>query len=757
MHDRPHDTRSRTATGTRQAPEADYDDPLFQEGVVTTLEDGAREVTLIVDGMVCPACAMRSEERLRALPGVAEAEVSYATRRARLRWDGARARLSDLLRGLREAGYDAEPYTPSGYVAAVERERKRLLRQFGVAMALGMQVMMIAIAVYVGEASGMEPEYRALFRWLMLVMSAPVCVYSAAAFFVPAWRDLRHRRLGMDVPVALAIAIAFLASVVATITGRGPVYFDSAVMFVALLLGGRLMELGARRRAAQVAENLVRQAPSMATRVIAGTADGERIAAARLRAGDTILVRAGEQVPADAVVIQGSSGVDEALITGESRPVMKTPGAALVAGSINIDAALTARVARSGPGTVLAQIGRLLERAQAGRPRLTRLADAATGRFVAAVLVLAAAVAMHGLMDGRPDWLPVVVSVLVVACPCALSLAAPAALTASTGAMLRRGLLVIRADAIESLAHVDHVVFDKTGTLTTGQLALAGIEPLAGLGRDDCLARAAALEQASIHPIAAAIRRAAGGSAPAAVEVSLVPGQGVNGRIDGVRYWLGSAAFVAAAGHAPARNDGALERAVGETVIYLADESGPLARLRLRDELRPGAQALVAALRARGVQVSLCSGDDPVTARCIGAAVGVDDVHAGLLPDAKLEYLRGLQRAGARVAMVGDGINDAPVLAAADVAVAVDSGADVARAQADIVVFGRRLAQLQEGIRIAGDTLGIVRQNVAWAVGYNLVALPVAAAGYMAPWIAAIGMSLSSVLVVANALRLLRA
>ncbi|MCC7414363.1 MAG: cadmium-translocating P-type ATPase [Gammaproteobacteria bacterium] len=731
----------------------DYDDPAFQETFVEQAADGTRSATLIIDGIACPACVWLNERQLQMLPGMLEVHVNYASHRARVRWDPGRLALSRIFAGVHALGYAVHPYSHARQESRLDDERRTLLRRLGVAGALGMQVMMLAVATYTGGFAASEQGLWTLLRWAMLILTVPVVGYSSLAFFQPAWRDLRAGRLSMDVPVSLGIVSAFAASAVATVRGVGDVYFDSVVMFAFFLLAGRLLELGARRRAGQVCENLVRLIPVKARR-LTGTGDPageERVLAARLRSGDRVRVLAGEQIPADGEIVAGESGVDESLLTGESTPRRRRTGDQVIAGSVNVDSPIECVIHRAGQSTLLGQVVQLLDRAQAGRPRLTRLADSAAAWFVGAVLVLAALVALARLQAGDADWLAVTIAVLVVSCPCALSLATPAALSAGTNALMQGGLLTVRADAIEKLARVDTFVFDKTGTLTTGRLSLRAVETAGAVTAARARAEAAALERHANHPIATAIVAAHEGAALAAHEVRIVAGRGIEGRVGGRELALGSPRFVAA------WRGVAVPPAGGDDIeVHLAARDGLRAILRLRDTVRPDAAGVIARLRGRGLRIVLLSGDQPASVAAVARALGIDDFAAGLLPADKLARVRTLQAAGARVAMVGDGVNDAPVLAGADVAIAVDSGTDIARAQADFVVLGERFTAIADGALVARRTLAVVRQNVIWAILYNLAAVPAAALGYVAPWVAALGMSLSSLVVVGNALRVLR-
>ncbi len=776
-----------------------YDHPAVQQSFVRRLDGEEREAALILEGIVCAACVWLNERHLRQLPGVLAVDINYATRRARLRWDDARIPLSRILAAVQTIGYRAYPYDPARAQEILERERKSQLRRLGVAGVLGMQVMTLAVALYAGADGGIETEYKTFFQWLSLALTLPVLLYSAQPFFTAAWRDLRARQTGMDLPVALGLTLAFGGSLWATLHGAGEVYYDSVVMFVFFLLGGRYLELMARRRASAAAEGLVNRLPALATRLVSsermsrGEMGGEKaqhlspsspsvhpgpspsfplpegeggepneslymietVAASALAAGDRVLIRPGEQVPADGCVIDGRSSVDEALMTGEGRPLPKVAGDRLIAGSLNMESPLQMRVTGAGQDTQLAAMLRLLERALTEKPALARAADRAAHAFIAVVLPSTALVAAYWWQTAPELWLPIAVAMLVVTCPCALSLATPIALTAATGALARRGVLVTRANALEQLARASHVIFDKTGTLTEGRLRLARTETFGALDAGQCLRLAATLEAASEHPIARALRRAAGEDTAHARDIVNTPGFGLSGRIAGTAYYLGSPPFIAASTGQTVSAD-RLDRLGrdGQGLVLLADERAPLAAFTFDDPLRPDAPALVAELRGCGKTVLLLSGDHPAAVRRVAAACGIDAYSAELKPADKLARVQQLQRAGAVVAMVGDGVNDAAALAAAHVSVAMGRGAPVTAAAADLILLSDRLADLGAAWHTAGKTLRIIRQNIARAAIYNAVALPAAALGYVAPWLAALGMSASSLLVVANALRL---
>ncbi|MDS4030595.1 MAG: heavy metal translocating P-type ATPase [Candidatus Contendobacter sp.] len=731
-----------------------YDRPDLQKSFVRAESEHIREAALILEGIVCAACVWLNERHVGRLPGVLEFRVNYSTHRARLRWDERQIKLSDILAAIGAIGYIAHPFDPNRQEALQKRERAVALRRLAVAGLGSMQVMMLAVGLYAGEYQGMEEWIRELLRWTCLILTVPVVTYSAQSFYRAAWRDLRRRQLGMDVPVALAILAAFAASVWYTGKGGGEVYYDSVTMFVFFLLTGRFLEMTARHRAAQISEALVRMLPATATR-LSTAAEEEIVPIAELAPGDRVLVRPGETIPADGTVIEGASNVDESLLTGESLPVPRQLGAALIGGAVNVDSPLVMRVEKVGADTVLSAISRLLDRAQSEKPRLALLADRIAGGFVAALLAVAAVVlaAWWSLSDFDTAF-RVTLSVLVVSCPCALSLATPTAMVAATGALTRLGVLTTRGHALETLARATHVIFDKTGTLTFGRPRVAAVETVGGLETRRGLALAAALERGSEHPVGRALVEAAGESIPLATDIRNMPGNGIEGWIEGRRYRIGRPEFVAALSQGTATERDGLDAA--STWVALGDETGLLAWFRLTDALRPDAAVAVAALRARGLTVELLSGDRPDAVTHIAREAGIATATGGMSPQDKLERLRALQQRGTVVAMVGDGVNDAPVLAAAQVSLAMGNGTQLAHASADMILLSERLEHLVDGVDMAWRTLTITRENFAWAIGYNLIALPLAAGGWLTPWMSAIGMSFSSLLVVVNALRLRR-
>lgn len=730
-----------------------YDHEVVQRTFVRRLENGELEAALVLEGIECAACAMANERTLKQLPGVVHAEVNFSTHRARVRWNSQRTRLSDILNAVKRIGYTAHPYDPDRQEALLEGERKQQLRRLGVAGAFGVQVMMIAVALYAGEWYGIEESFRRVFIWISLALTVPVLLYSARPFFTGAMRDLRNHRLGMDVPVSLGLGIAFAGSAVATFTGVGAVYFDSIAMFVFFLLLARYLELMARTRSAQLAEALVQPVPLMATR-LNPSGELDVVAVASLQPGDRVLVRPGEQIPADGRIVEGRANVDEALLTGESRPVLKNVNDSVVGGSINLDSPLHVLVQCTGPETVLSRILSLVERARNERPYLARAADRVAGYFVTTVLMLAALVGLYWWQSAPERWLPITVAMLVVTCPCALSLATPTAIAAATGALTRRALIVTGSDALENLAKATRIVFDKTGTLTHGRPRVVETAALSDMPVEECARIAAAMEQSSEHPIARALV-ANSPSHGGATDVVNTPGAGLQATVAGTRYTIGSPSFVEKqTGHHLADGMRAEKPDAECSQVLLADNTSLRALFYVSDQIRSDARIVVRALQDKGVEVSLYSGDrDSITSH-VAKTIGIDDVAADLAPQDKLQRVRELQARGDIVAMVGDGINDTPVLSGADISIAMGDGAQAARASADMILLGNDLSNLAGGVTIARKTLAVVRQNLLWALAYNALAIPAAAAGYVAPWMAAIGMSASSLLVVANSLRL---
>lgn len=736
-----------------------YDQVEFQKTFVRALGEHEQEAALVLEGITCAACVWLNEQHVARLPGVLAAEVNYTTRRARIRWDDRRIALSQILKAIADIGYRAYPFDPARQEALAQKERRAMLWRLAVSGLGMMQVMMYAYPTYVANEGELTPDVETLLRWSSLLLTLPVILYACGPFFRNAWRDIKLRRVGMDTPVALGIGAAFVASVWATVIGQGHVYYDSINMFVFFLLGGRYLELLARQKALRATEELGRLAPAFADRFIGrgDTSDLERVLVSALNVGDEVLVKPGTQIPADGVVTDGASNVDESLLTGESHPVAKAIGSVVTGGSMNIDSPLTVRVSQVGEGTRLAAILRLMERGALEKPVAVTMADRVASLFLWGLLGLSALTAVVWWLIDPARALPITVAVLVVSCPCALSLATPVALTIATGRLARAGLLVTRGHAIEMLAQVTDVVFDKTGTLTTGVMQLGHIETLSGLDAQACLTLAAALEQRSSHPLGHALLRAVENSPlPIIVDEQHETGGGIEATIAGRRLRIGHADFVRQLVGQDLPSQAPADNARAVTMLYLGEPGAWLARFEIADEIRDDAHETIRDLQSMGYRVALLSGDAPEVVAELASKLGISLAYGRETPQSKLDRVAAWQTEGRVVCMVGDGVNDAPVLAQAQVSVAMGEGTELARTQGDCVLLGRHLSVLVEGLALARAARRTIRENLWWAVIYNTVALPVAMGGFLTPWMAGIGMSFSSLWVVLNSLRLQR-
>ncbi|MNK68609.1 putative copper-importing P-type ATPase A [compost metagenome] len=722
-----------------------YDLAEVQQEFVT--ETGTlREIQLSVEGLTCAACAWLIERHLMGLPGLHYVNVNTTTHRARIKWDPDRLSLSDILKGFAKIGYRAYPFQTHSQEALYAREVRSYMFRMALAGLGSMQVMMCAVALYMDLFISVEEEFMIYFKWISLLLSTPIMIYSAQPFYAGAWRSLRQGHLSMDVSVSLALIGAFVASIWATVFNTGEVYYDSITMFVFFLLLGRLLELRARRKASESSSNLARLVPIMATRI---DADGEHeVAAKTLRVGDRVRVLAGATLPADGIITLGQASLNEAMLTGEQLPLLKQAGDPVFAGTINTDAPLEIRVSHPIEESRLAQIMRLQDHALDDKPAIAQLADVLSRHFILVLLLIAAGVwtFWHFHDPERAFW--VTLSVLVATCPCALSLATPTALTSATAHLTRSGILLRRGHVLDVLTRANRIVMDKTGTLTTGNISLVGVQPLAELSEDECLAIARALEAYSEHPIARAFRsQGAEDAVLPASEVTPVIGHGIQGRIAGKHYRIGSPRWLALADE---------QEATQGLAIYLADETGPLARFTLADTVRADAGALIQAFKAAGLQTTILTGDSSPQADAVARDLGVDELVKGVTPDGKLAYLKAREAAGDISIMVGDGINDAPVLAGAHASFAMAGGTDLAKNSADAILLADDLSRLLTARALALRTRRIIQENFAWSIGYNLLVLPLAASGWLPPYLAAAGMSLSSLIVVTNSMRLNR-
>ena len=710
-----------------------------------------------IEGMYCAACALTIEEALRAVSGVQAAHVSAANHRAQISWRDSAVLPSRWMAAVQRAGYRAVPAGPPQHDAARQRAQRQALWRWLVAGLCMMQVMMYAYPAYTAQAGDLTREMEQLLRWASWVLTLPVVLFCCAPFFRQALRDLAHRQISMDLPVALGMAITFAVSSAGTFAPDGvfgaAVYFDSLTMFVFFLLSGRWLEARFRARTAGALEALMDRLPAQ---VLRQGEDGQfvHVALHQLRVGDRVRVAPGEAFAADGCIEDGQTQVDEALLSGESLPQPRGPGEQVVAGSYNLSATVLVRVQQVAQDTRFAQIVALMDSAAQAKPRMAQLADRVARPFLWGVLLAAAGACAWWWPHNPEQALMVAVAVLVVTCPCALSLATPTAMLAAAGRMARRAVLVRRLAALETMARVDTVVFDKTGTLTRDAFVLEAVRLREGCTHAQALGMARALAVHSLHPVARALMRAQDDSLEAwhCDGVRESAGQGLSAEVSMAQTaWtrtlrLGSAAFCGV--NVPGADD--------RLCAHLSDAQGWLATFVFEEDLRADAAQAVQALRDAGIAVQMLSGDGFAAVARVADAAGITDAYGRCTPMDKLARLGGLQKQGRCVAMVGDGINDGPVLAGADVSFAFGRSVPLAQAQADLVVLSEQLMAVPQSLLLARRTMAVVRQNLYWALAYNFACVPLAVVGWMPPWLAGLGMALSSLLVVMNALRLTR-
>ena len=768
------------ATQDRRSAEELLDDlqewPAF--GRPQNADPAAQEHTweshVVVEGMHCAACALTIEEALCNVPGVLKAEVSAATQRAKVVWQSGQVLPSQWLAAVRKAGYSALPAMDAHVRERRQREHRKALWRWLLAGFCMMQVMMYAWPAYVAAPGDLTLEMEALLRWASWVITLPVVLFACGPFFSSALRDIRQRRVSMDLPVALGMAITFIVSTAGTFDPDGmfgrEVFYDSLTMFVFFLLTGRWLELRLRDRTAGALEAVMNRLPDSVER---RCADGsfERVGVRRLVVDDVVRVLPGEAFPADGCIVQGRTLADEALLTGESTPVLRQEGSTVTAGSFNLQAVVLVQVKGTGQSTRFAQIVSLMESASLQKPRLAQLADRIARPFLLLVLAAAAVAALWWWPTDPAHALMVAVSVLIVTCPCALSLATPVAMLSAAGTLARSGVLVRNLQGLEVLAQADTVVFDKTGTLTHDGMVVQGVHSRPGLSHEDALALAAALAHQSLHPVSRALVVAAAAAAQEGTPlqegrwrvnaVHETPGFGLSAQVEDMHHQFNPlTVLLGSARHAQAipmpLAAGVAQQVVLSFRTQEASETGVLARFDLSEHLRSGAAQAIGALRQAGMEVRLLSGDSAPAVARIAAQVGIPEWQGGCKPQDKLAALQALQSQGRQVVMVGDGLNDGPVLAGANASFAFGRAAPLAQSRSDFVVLGSSLATIAQTVLHARRTLSVVRQNLWWAAGYNAVSVPLAIAGYMPAWLAGLGMALSSLLVVLNAARLSR-
>lgn len=733
-----------------------YDHPEVQKTFVRITDD-SRAVSLILEGVNCSACLWLNEKTLRGLEGIEEVRMDASSHQAHVRWNPAQIKLSRILQSVSEIGFSAHPFDATRRAQLMDEARRRSTERLLFAGLLMMPVMGFQIAGYwLGlDASGELPMFQKVGRWFVLPVVTVLMAYSGADFFVGAWRDLKNRRAGMDVPVVLGLTLGWLGSAWATVRGEGDVYFDTIVMFIFFLLAARAWELQGRLTAASAIDRMLKIIPREVTRLTQG--QPERVMVHDVRVGDVLRVLPGETVALDGRLIGQGSSFDEALLTGESTPVLRQSGDAVIAGSCNIDQPVDVQVTHGAEASTLNDIRQLVSRGMDERPRFVQVAERVVPWFVGAVLLIGVLTAAVWALIDPVRVLPNLISVLIVTCPCALALATPVALATAAGRFSQFGVLPMRMSAIEPLSRATVFAFDKTGTLTEGRPDLVGIAT-DGLGEAEALAIAAALEARSEHPLGRALCLAAKRiEQPYQADgpVRNYPAEGVQGTVGGTIYRIGRPDF-ALRGR---QIDGtallaSLAPDEGATVIVLADHTRALAAFALRDRLRAGAGNVIAALQRDGLRVAILSGDGVGPVSRIAAELGVTEALPVLSPKDKLAWVRARQAEGARVVMVGDGINDAPVLNGADASISFGAATDLARQACDFVLLRNDFSSFAALRSLALRTREIISQNLAWAIAYNVIAVPAAALGYIPPWAAAIGMSASSIIVVTNAMRL---
>ncbi|MDV6251049.1 heavy metal translocating P-type ATPase [Vibrio sp. EA2] len=699
--------------------------------------DNVSEVTLSLDGVSCAACAWLIEKQVSNTKGLVSIRVNTTTNRALLAWDTTQVRLSELLSVIHKLGYKAAPFEADVQEASYHRMMKQYLYRLGIAGLATMQVMMLAVALYLEVFGDLEPEFKNYFRWVSLIFATPVLLYSALPFYLNAWRSIKGRTLGMDVPVSIALIFAYVASLVATFTEQGEVFFESISMFTFFLLVGRFLEMRARRKAAAASGNLLKLIPAIAT-----TLDGEQIPVKTLKIGDRIRVLPGEHIPADGKVISGRIHIDESMLTGESVHVVKKEGDAVFAGTLNGDESFELEVTSSKADSVISNIVRLQDEAQHSKPKIAEIADVVARYFVGAILIISAGTWFYWHQTKPDDAFWIMLSVLVATCPCALSLATPTALTCATSRMGNFGILLRKGHVFETLCKVNHLVVDKTGTLTKGDIEISRTSVFGSLSENESLSLAAALEAHANHPIARSFAQYAKEDVTVS-EVKNIIGSGIEGIWNDKDVKIGSAAFV-------------LDEGCDESnAVYLSVNGEHVATFYYRDPIRKESQAFIQRFAEAGIKTTLLTGDSIQNAQPVADEIGIDHVIASAKPEDKLAYLKSLDSEDITM-MVGDGINDAPTLAGAHLSVAMGGGTDVAKASADMTLLGDNLDKLLEARLLALRTRKIIRENLAWSLGYNLLILPLAVAGLVAPYVAVVGMSASSIIVVSNSLRLLK-
>ena len=727
-----------------------YNDRKYQESFSATDSNGHQQVTLLVDGISCAGCVRGIEKKLDTLEGLQSAVVNATSKRAEISWDPKKIGLGNIIEFFYRIGYPAYPFDARDRQQKLEKERKRGLQRLGISLLLSAQIMMFTIALYVGDARGMSASTAYYFQWVCLLLSLPLMSYCALPFFGNALRAIKNRHMGMDVPVSIALLLAFSASCWAIYSRNGDVYFESIAMFCSLLLLSRFLELNARIKVTSLFDDIARAIPKLTHR-FTNTGKLESVAVTALSPGDRIVVKPGEIAPVDGEVVAGNTAMDEAVLSGESEPVLKTIGDKVLGGSVNKQSPVELVVEKISEDSFVSEILRLTQRAHSTKPRATVIADRLSGWFISGVLLIAASVAIYWFNTDPSRVIPVTIAVLVITCPCALALATPAAMIVASGKLLQSGIALTNPRVLETLNDASVFVFDKTGTLTTGDLELINITACDELDREAALAIAAGLSAHSEHNIANAVQEKADRTEHAS-RITNFPGFGIRGDISGKTYWFGSADFLR--DHASVPEKELLANSSGEKASYLASENRILAVFEFFDSAQQGVLPLLKELREKNIDARILSGDSASVTTRLGKQLGIEQSIGNLKPHEKLEELNKIRADGGTPVVIGDGINDAPMLAQGTISIAVRNATDLAKRNADLILLRDDLTAISRALAISKKTLAIIRQNIVWAILYNTCALPLAILGYVEPWIAALGMSLSSLIVVVNATRL---
>ena len=728
-----------------------YDRANIRKRYIKSASNGADKITLMLEGLTCVACAWLIEKQLSKEPGIISVEVNYTSMIAQLTWQQTQIPLSKILTLIRQIGYVATPYEPRIQYKQQLIHRSQQIRRIGITGILAMQVMILSVALYFGHYTGMDESWRVFFQRLGLLFTLPIFFYSAKDFFKAALSQLRSLQPGMDVPVCLGLSLAFMASIWTLITGSGEVYYDSIAMFVFLLLVARYFMHSSILAASHSIERLAANTPLWASRLIEHSisAMGENVTAEELCPGDWVRVLAGNVIPADGIIASGTSSINQSMMSGESKPVTVKKDDQVLAGSINNDNPLIIKVTASGQNTVYSAIEKMTKLGLAQRSNGLPLIDLIARWFVTGILVIAFGVALYWWYNAPDQWLSITVAVLVVSCPCALSLSVPSAYAATTSKLIESGLMLTDTQAIERLTKITHVIFDKTGTLTSDTLRVEHIESFADLSNQETLKIAASLEINSDHPLAKAIVHANKQTLYNTENWAYETAQGISAKINKVNYYIGSAKFIE-------QKTGIKSEAISyDSAVLLADRHSILARFVFKQNLRDGVFELIDYFKSSHKPILMLTGDTPAPANHLANELAIDQVYSQCMPQDKLKLVKTMQsEKNASVLMIGDGINDSPVLAAADVSIAVAGASPLAVSGADIVMAQPDLKAIILLNAASIKTSKIIRQNITWAVGYNLLAIPFAATGLITPLFAAVGMSVSSIIVVLNAQRL---